>query len=79
MKHIYELDKGDIVQVLANYYNCDTKDVELTVEPFTVVEGDGQHTEYHPIATIKIKSKASKVGPGLSQFGIRNSPLTKEE
>ena len=52
MKHYYELDESDIAQALADHYNCDKKDVELTVTRVSVGYGSGEHLEPRVMAKI---------------------------
>lgn len=60
MKCVYELDENDIRQVVANYFDCDLKAVDLIVEPVTVGYGVSEHTEYKPVVTVRVKADDRK-------------------
>lgn len=60
MKHYYELDESDIVQSLADHYNCDKKDVKLTVTRVSVGYGHGEHLEPRVKAKIIVSDDQKK-------------------
>lgn len=58
MKHVYQLDEDDIIQVLADHYNCDRKDVTLRTVPVCVGYGPTEHMEHHATAEVEVKENA---------------------
>lgn len=57
MKHVYQLDENDIIQVLANYYNCDRKDVTLTINHVCAGTDPSGHLDHKVEAEVKVKEK----------------------
>lgn len=56
MEAIIELDSEDIKKIIAEHFKVNERSVVFTVKRFTAGYGKGEHYEFMPIVTVKIKN-----------------------
>lgn len=55
METIIELDSEDIKKIIAEHFKVNERSVVFTVKRFTAGYGEGEHYEFMPTVTVKIK------------------------
>ena len=52
MRHTIDLDREDIVKIIAEHFDADEDQVSLTVRPVRMGWGEGEHDEYIVYSTV---------------------------